>query len=233
VSVTTAAPSAAPAASLRPGRVEDSVSIIFNPGSTTQSKKIARLNNLRNLLLLLMSHELDRIVAWHNPRRVESGKFKDEHLFTSTSIVAALYPRDWKGYLDTAWLVDPRLAVRLAERFPMVTALRTELAELVKSHARSVYHVPEAVLYLATEANVKANAAELRHLIYWTPCTMPVALKLLAPPYSQHRTVKEYAVHSLRAHTNDNILFYLPQVSWHMRVFYDRESVLLNSVCCV
>jgi len=63
----------------------------------------------------------------------------------------------------------------------------------------------------------KKDSPLLRHLIYWTPCSLTTALKFLAKPYATHRLINEYAIHSLHSHTDTEVVFYLPQIVQSLR----------------
>jgi phosphatidylinositol 4-kinase len=143
-----------------------------------------------------------------------------------------VYAAEWKTLISTAWEIDPKLAVRLAERFRNNAIPQAEITRMVQADPGRVYDLPEAVVYLVTEDAVKKAAfaaseteSPLRHLIYWTPTTLPTAIWFLNPPFCQNRRVLEYAVHSLRAHPAENVLFYLSQILQCLR--NDSEDKLL------
>eukprot|EP00457_Paulinella_chromatophora_P000082 gb/GEZN01000082.1/.p1 GENE.gb/GEZN01000082.1/~~gb/GEZN01000082.1/.p1 ORF type:complete len:2398 (-),score=369.44 gb/GEZN01000082.1/:201-7394(-) len=166
----------------------------------------------RHLLVFLLSHELDRITVYHNPLKKPDLQFTDQNLFTAAR---DRNPEEWKKLLRTAWAVDARLAVRLAERFPdarVQAVLAPELSGYVSRHPEALYHMPEAMPYLVTEYNVAQRSKQLTHLIYWAPCSMAAALSLFDHPFIQNRIVMEYSVHSLRSHSQSEVVFYLPQV---------------------
>ena len=162
---------------------------VLNPGE----ERLTRLSHHRDLLLFLLSHEIDRIVVWHNPGQLTGLQFTDQHLLSQRSINAG----EWQQHTQTAWDIAPILSIRLSQRFSSQDAITTTLRALVKQHPEAVYDISDAVMYLVTEDNVRANAAELRNLVYWSPTSLTNALLMFNPPYCHHRMVMEYAVHTL------------------------------------
>ena len=175
--------------------------------------RLTRLSRHRDLLLFLLAHEVDRIVVWHNPGQLTGLQFPEQHLhqLPSRSTSAA----EWKQHTQTAWDIAPILSIRLAQRFSSQEAITSTLRALVKAQPEAVYDISDAVMYLVTEENVRAGAAELRNLVYWSPTSLTNALLMFNPPYSHHRMVMEYAVHTLycmpevdtRVLTNHGFLF--------------------------
>jgi Phosphatidylinositol 3- and 4-kinase/PI4-kinase N-terminal region/Phosphoinositide 3-kinase family, accessory domain (PIK domain) len=203
---------------------DDAKSLIYYGEETVPAvAKRARLNSFRGLLLFLLSHELDRLSVWYNPLGVESRAFPDEKLFTTSRTIPS---HEWQQYVHTAWFVDPQLATRLAARFPMVDAIKQELRGLVLGHPAAVYHLSEAVLFLIGKKRIASGqpTPELQHLLYWSPAGLSTVLTLLKPPYVQNRVVNAYAVHSLRSHSYERVVFFLPQLVQSIR--YDSRSLL-------
>ena len=175
--------------------------------------RLQRLSHHRDLLLFLLSHEVDRIVVWHNPGQLTSISFTDQHLLSSRSVSAS----EWTQHTQTAWDIAPILAIRLSQRFPSHDAITSTLRALVKAQPEAVYDISDAVIYLVTEENVRANAAELRNLVYWSPTSLTNALLMFQPPFCHHRMVQEYAVHTLYSHPVDQVVFYLSQLLQSLR----------------
>ena len=190
----------------------------MNPGED----RIIRLSQHRDLLLFLLSHEVDRIVVWHNPGNLTGLQFADQHLLSSRTTA----PAEWKQYTQTAWDVAPILAIRFSQRFPAQEPITSTLRALVKAHPESVYDISDAVMYLVTEENVRSNAAELRNLVYWSPTSLTNALLMFNDPFCSHRMVMEYAVHTLYSNPVDEVVFYLAQIvqslrNDHFHLLYD------------
>lgn len=153
----------------------------------------------------------------------------DEDLFTTNASLRSVSVGEWREFVQTAWSVDPRLAVRLAERFPAAKPVKQALRELLRASPEHAYHVPEAVEYLVTEEAVATSsgpsgASELQHLIYWRPSSISLALKFLMPPFCYSRVVVEYAVHTLRSHPISRVLFFLPQII--QLLHFDKDGLV-------
>ena len=165
---------------------------------TTTDSRVARLGAYRDLLLLLLAHEMERILIWHNPgtpgHQLTNLTFTDQHLLTSHRNITAA---EWQQYTHTAWSIAPILALRISQRYPTNQPITSTLRQLVKSHPEQVYDISDAVVYLVTEDNVHINAPELRNLVYWAPTSLTNALLMFQEPYCHHRMVMEYAVHTL------------------------------------
>ena len=173
------------------------VNNLYTTDATTDSR-VVRLNAYRDLLLLLLAHEMERIMVWHNPgtpgHPLTNLTFTDQHLLTSHRTISAA---EWQQYTHTAWTIAPILALRISQRYPTNQPITSTLRQLVKSHPEQVYDISDAVMYLVTEDNVRINAPELRNLVYWAPTSLTNALLMFQLPYCHHRMVMEYAVHTL------------------------------------
>eukprot|EP00741_Cyanophora_paradoxa_P019401 tig00021127_g18729.t1 len=167
----------------------------------------------RQLVLLLVGHEVDRISAWRNPQNKPGMQLKDERSFTADRAIA---PQQWSEMLRTAWQASPRLAVHLALRFPSAP-LRPELEGLIKARPDLVTSVPEAIPFLVTEANVAANIPQLRQLVYWTRCPLTTALAFLGKTFQGNALVLNYALNTMRSFPPEAVVFYLPQICQSIR----------------
>jgi hypothetical protein len=92
-----------------------------------QSQEPEEKKRVRQLLLLLLANELDRLTSWHNPLNRVTLMLPDQNIFFDR--VNAV--KSWREIVVTAWEFSPRLAVRLAERLPR-ERLRFELEALVR-----------------------------------------------------------------------------------------------------
>jgi hypothetical protein len=172
------------------------------------------LQKQRELLLFLLCDELERITVWLNPQRLEELKFPDENLFSTQRNIGE---KEWKSYLAAAWAVEPRLAVRFAQRFHYNEIIQLELQELVRRNPSEVYDLGDAVSFLVTPSAVRENIPQLSSLIYFHPTSLAQALLFFTEPYYQHRLVVEYAVNTLRSHPVAHVLFYLSQILQSLR----------------
>ena len=80
-----------------------------------------------DLLLLLLGHELDRINVWGNPQGKPDHNIIDNGRFTALRTISQ---EEWHVHAETAWNMDPRIAVNLYYRFRLVV-LRNEIEHLV------------------------------------------------------------------------------------------------------
>ena len=206
---------------------------LYTTDATTDSR-VVRLGAYRDLLLLLLAHEMERIIIWHNPgtpgHPLTNLTFTDQHLLTSHRNIT---PAEWQQYTHTAWSIAPILSLRISQRYPTNQPITSTLRQLVKAHPEQVYDISDAVMYLVTEDNVRISAPELRNLVYWAPTSLTNALLMFQEPYCHHRMVMEYAVHTLyclpevdsRVLTNHGFLF-LDEVE---RLIERGEEVLYAS----
>ena len=173
------------------------VNNLYTTDATTDSR-VVRLGAYRDLLLLLLAHEMERIIVWHNPgtpgHQLTNFTFTDQHLLTSHRNIT---PAEWQQYTNTAWTIAPILSLRLSQRYPTNQPITSTLRQLIKSHPEQVYDISDAVMYLVTEDNIRSSAPELRNLVYWAPTSLTNALLMFQAPYCHHRMVMEYAVHTL------------------------------------
>jgi hypothetical protein len=84
------------------------------------------LHQMQQLILLLLGHEIDRYVTWANPLSRPERAFADTERHTARHRRATA--KDWRAHVSAAWRVSPRVALRLADRFPHVAPLRDLLA---------------------------------------------------------------------------------------------------------
>lgn len=128
-------------------------------GGTVDEAKNRELRRRRNLLILLVGHEIERIAVWNNPlNRIslqisESLKFKYENL-------PKIQKCTWRDYIATAWLISSKLAVQLTHRFPQ-GRLSKYLQELILAEPTRALEIPDALQFLVTEDTVRANIPEL------------------------------------------------------------------------
>ena len=164
---------------------------------------------------VLLASEVERLSVWTNPlndpERAVAGT--EEIPRPSPSSNASL----WHDLMAVAWATLPRLAVQLAIRFPAAT-LRRQVEAYVRANAAVLVGVPEAVPFLVTEANVRANLPALRLLVSWAPCDAGMAVSLLdwkaIPP---HNLVVQYALRVLRSIPVRDVIFFIPQLVQALR----------------
>eukprot|EP00850_Spirogloea_muscicola_P004369 SM000018S03734 [mRNA] locus=s18:1165042:1171898:- [translate_table: standard] len=166
------------------------------------------------LLLLLCTHEADRVDTWINPLKEVQGRPKS----------ASPLSQQWQELVNTAWSVDPKLALSLPVRFPFVGAVRAGVETHVQATPDLVRHLAAAVPYLVTEETVRQDAGQLQHLAWWAPCSITQALGLLAPPLCGHPRVMAYALRVLQSYPPDSVTFFMPQLIQALR--HDQQGLL-------
>jgi phosphatidylinositol 4-kinase len=204
-------------------RAPSAGSTVKTSGSSSNGGSYSsKASHLISLILLLISHEIERTIIWHDPQNADE---VIAQLNTDNTIMSHQFmdPRAWKMYIDTAWNFSPKLALRLPIRFPM-DCIRFELQRYVKEHAAELVDIPEAVPYLVTPINVEANIDELKYLLNWSPATLSIALTLLNVPYVKSPLVAQYAIRTLRKFTPEAVVFYLPQLVQCLR--HDSSGIL-------
>ncbi|KAL0482805.1 hypothetical protein AKO1_014205, partial [Acrasis kona] len=191
-------------------------------GSNSADKLMNANGNMTSsmieLILLLIEHEISRMVLWRSPHQ------GDSDLNVSQPQDVNLASR-WKVYVRTAWNYSPKFAIQLAIRFPMET-IRSELTRLVTQHASEVTHLHEAASYLINQQNIEQDAKELQHLLYWSPTTLSQALLYLNAPFVHNPLVGQYAIRSLKKFNAQAVVFYLPQLIQCLR--HDQSGQLVR-----
>ena len=78
------------------------------------------VRGVRDLILLLLGHEIDRLDAWHNPlskpAKQLGGALRSD-IDRLSSNHTRLTARDWKRHVRVAWRVSTRVAMRLQVSF--------------------------------------------------------------------------------------------------------------------
>lgn len=190
--------------------------------SSRLSERRMYLLQLVKLLQLLLGHEIDRIVTWHNPQSTIKLAVPEQDLYSPAGAFE-WNTQKWRRFISLAWSVSPRLAFQLGVRFPY-RKVRSTLELFAKDHVELVADDPAALPYLVARQNVKDNIPELKHLLHWAPCEPPLALALLHSTYSVNPYITQYAVRVLNSFSADTIIFYLPQLVQTVR--YDVSGVV-------
>jgi hypothetical protein len=207
---------------------------------------------LRRAILLLVTHEIDRLTAWHNPTgdaaRHVTAAFGNSSTALSVSLLESTPALERESLFNAMWEHDAKLGVRLVERFPAEPAFTRLLNQVLLlficyswyvvsevfficdfqkalANPMSIYHAPIALWYILVplaELDVTQQAAActvLRtHLGQIDACPLPLAMALLASPVlAADKSVNAYAIRSLRAHTIEAVVFYLPQLVQMLR----------------
>lgn len=130
--------------------------------------------------------------------------------------------------MDSAWHVSPALAAALAHRFRRVPAASQRLLNLTMEHARE----PQTLAW-AQGAPQYAAACHKRctapvQLAEWAPLGLSGALGMLIRPYRAVREVRKYVMRCLSEASDDQFVFWLPQVVQQLRG--DKDGALRECV---
>ncbi|EGG17773.1 phosphatidylinositol 4-kinase [Cavenderia fasciculata] len=186
--------------------------------------QLEELRKRRNLILLLVGNELERMSAWNNPINRLTLQIQEQLKFSYDNLPKNM-KSSWREYLVSSWRIDPRLAVHFSARFQLAK-IRRILSEMVVKNTKAVLNIPEALPLLITEENVARNIPELKYLLYWETVTPPMAISLLAKSFRSHPLVIQYACRVLRNFPPETIMFYIPQLVQALR--YDRTGLVEN-----
>uniref|UniRef100_A0A915PI29 1-phosphatidylinositol 4-kinase n=1 Tax=Setaria digitata TaxID=48799 RepID=A0A915PI29_9BILA len=184
----------------------------------------------RNLILIFVANEIERLSAWLNPLG-ESLGLEDSSIeqwrkstFPETRTEARLLRENVK----TAWQICPDLAV-----FRACPACLSAVQELLVSSPESVTDLPEALSLLLGEGRILEEKIEdlktLSHILTWSTCDPVMALSLLgARQYPTHPITVQYAVRVLRSYPPDVLLLYIPQLVQALR--YDTMGYVAELI---
>ncbi len=85
-----------------------------NPPSGPQSVMSGDVQAVSDLLMLLLGHEIDRMVAWHNPNGVVSKVLLHQSEFSfELTLASRMDEAAWLRHLDVAWRTAPSVAVKM------------------------------------------------------------------------------------------------------------------------
>lgn len=151
-----------------------------------------------------MENEIYRLTVWGNPSN--EPKRGMDHL---SSVERGISEATWVKVVQTAWEVNPAVAVQMAERFKPAQG---EVTRLIKAHPERVLHVPEALQYLLgnrLDHNVRKS---LKILHLWDPVPPVVAVTYFSPAYGNDSIILQYAHRVLEQHPVELTFFFVPQV---------------------
>ncbi|KAJ1361925.1 hypothetical protein KIN20_021310 [Parelaphostrongylus tenuis] len=190
--------------------------MIVQDGKDTMDveKQVKVFLKWRNLILLLVGNEIERLCVWLNPLgdAVEEGVAPVEQWMKSTLPESRVEARVLKENSKLAWEISPELAVHIPTRFRTCPALADTLQEMVRLQPESVSHLPEALPFFLGETSVFEHT-DIAHVLTWAACSPVMALSLLTPrQYPLHPVTVQYAVRVLRSYPADTLLMYIPQL---------------------
>lgn len=173
----------------------------------------------RNLLLSLLSHELDRLYTFNNPFNLANLSF-DRIDKATERLKFATADKQWVDHVRVAWSISPALAVFLPNRFPS-DIIKKEVQRLVKSNSDVVSHIPQACQFLATEENILNDSIELNNLLTWSKVPPLIALSYFGKGSRgqslAHVITAQFASKNLMTSKPETLLIYIPQLVQALR----------------
>ena len=168
----------------------------------------------RNLILGLLATEIEFLLAWHNPMFCPEMHIPGEDTITAwrTQTTSQTTERSTREMVKLAWDISPTLAVYLPHRFKSSDIIVNELSKLVKSQPTSLSHIPEALQYLVTPADLVKDSPELLHAVTWAPVQPIMALSFFSRAYPPHPFTAQYAIRSLCSYPSAVVMTYIPQL---------------------
>ncbi|KJE03847.1 phosphatidylinositol 4-kinase [Cryptococcus gattii NT-10] len=182
------------------------------PGVSSIQEYLVQHKDRVRLLQLLVENEITRLAVWTNP--------VNEHGRTSAPAVGSLErstsAADWTRMLQTAWKLNPALAVQMGERFK-IASLQAEISHLVKSDPKAVQDVAEALHFLLGDKLEQDAKAALKWLPIWAAVPPVTAIVYFQPRYGNHPLILQYAMRVLEQHPVELTFFFVPQVVQALR----------------
>lgn len=130
--------------------------------------------------------------------------------------------------VDSAWRVSPALAAALVHRFRRVPAATQRLLNLTMENARQPKTLawPQGAPQYAAACHERST--EPVQLAHWAPLGLAEALGMLTRPYRAKREVRQYVMRCLSQASDDEFVFWLPQIVQQLRG--DKDGVLRECV---
>ncbi|GMT18880.1 hypothetical protein PFISCL1PPCAC_10177 [Pristionchus fissidentatus] len=183
-------------------------------GGGETEKMVKSYMKKRNLLLLLIGNEMDRLSAWLNPlgEGTEEGMSAVEQWMKSTLGDSRTEQKVLKDSAKLAWQISPEVAIALPSRFRGSGPMRSVIEVLVRSNPSLVCHLPDALPLFLADNNV-FESSDMSHVLTWSRCSPVMALSLLTPrQFPIHPATVQYAVNALRSYSPQILLLYIPQL---------------------
>ncbi|VDK62135.1 unnamed protein product [Onchocerca ochengi] len=209
-------------------------------------------NRYRNLILIFVANEIERLSAWLNPLGEAVG-LEDSNIEQwrkSTFPEARTEAKLLRENVRIAWQICPDLAVYMPSRqnklafishifllllfrFRSCSACHTAVQELLVNSPELVTDLPEALSLMLGEGKILEEKVEdlktLSHILTWAACDPVMALSLLgARQYPTHPITVQYAVRVLRSYPPDVLLLYIPQLVQALR--YDTMGYVAELI---
>lgn len=113
----------------------------------------------RNLVLSLLSIEIEFLISWYNPLNLSDLAINGEENVLKW-FNQAITDRNLLEIVRTAWNISPSLAAFLPTRFKNNEIVQ-ELTKLVQKYPMALCHVPEALDYLVTSDLILTDRLEV------------------------------------------------------------------------
>lgn len=168
----------------------------------------------RNLILSLLATEIEFLLAWHNPMSCPELHIPGEDTITGwrTQTTSQTTERSIREMVKLAWDISPTLAVYLPHRFKNSEIIVNELCKLVKNQPTALTHIPEALQYLATPAELVKDSPELLYIVTWALIQPILALSYFSRAYPTHPFTAQYGIRSLCFYPSEVVMSYIPQL---------------------
>jgi phosphatidylinositol 4-kinase len=171
------------------------------------------LSDIKQLAIFLMESRIHSYACWVFPLGPETGGY-------GVDLPPPINERmvKWSVIVKTAWLVDPKVAVHLIDRFPNSTeAIESEILDCAKGSEIKVVDCAAASLIFLRNANKNRMDSQLRHLMYWTPVNPVLSIDIMYQGKKLHPWVLQYAFRSLEHYPVNLVFFYIPQLVQALR----------------
>nr|CRZ25602.1 Bm7141 [Brugia malayi] len=216
------------AAQGRASSLQKNTQLTVDPSRSNPNKhaeqQMKLYNRYRNLILIFVANEIERLSAWLNPLGEALG-LEDasiEQWRKSTFPDARTEAKLLRENARIAWQICPDLAVYMPSRFRSCSACQMAVQELLVNSPELVTDLPEALSLMLGEGRILEEKVEdlktLSHILTWAICDPVMALSLLGPrQYPTHPITVQYAVRVLRSYPPDVLLLYIPQLVQALR----------------
>ncbi|CDW56508.1 phosphatidylinositol 4 kinase alpha [Trichuris trichiura] len=182
----------------------------------------------RNLLLLLVGNEVERLLAWYNPQglpeRIIPGEECVEQWRQKTFPDLVTENKVLRENVRVSWEICPDIAVYFPVRFKNADVVKSELSRMIRSNPLSVNHIPAALSYVASVSTVESVTSEMKYVPSWAPVSPAMALSFFSRPASEHPVAAQYAIRVLKSYPPSVLLYYIPQIVQAVR--YDSLNYM-------
>lgn len=189
-----------------------SISGVRMPGHRSLVGSKISFAQRRDLLILLVQDELNRLKVWNNPLN-DSGRGSPPG-----DVGRGISDIKWSELTLLAWKVNPSVAVHMIKRFK-APAVRRNVAQLVRAYPSRVADCADALDLMVEDhlSLARKQGSNLNWLLYWADVTPVEAITLFLPEYGNDPYLLQYAMRALEEHPVDLTFFYVPQLVQALR----------------